>query len=72
MRLGRLEKLIAGLMTRHYDPAYRCGSQTASRALTRIGVNTISDVDLREAARRVAQTVHGDESPNDHDLIETR
>ena len=54
---GRLPELVTDLMLQHYDPAYRRGAAARRSVLLRIMLERMSDSDLQEAARRIAETV---------------
>ncbi len=58
-REGRPDDLVRGLMTEHYDPAYRRSRDEASRCLGEVEVTNMTSSDLDAAAQAVATLVAG-------------
>ena len=56
---GSLADLVEGLMTEHYDPAYRRSSGDASRSLAQVEVAGMTSLALDAAAQTVATLLAG-------------
>jgi len=58
-RAGRLADLVEGLMTEHYDPAYRRSRTDTGPCLDEVEMAGLSTLDLDAAAARLATVIAG-------------